>query len=147
MAGLWLSEVTTLDRLAYMEYLLRNDMSASNITNSITGIRSMFIVLGYNTKVFQDHRIPLFVKAIKITRPLQPSINLVLDFNMLEKIIFLCSKLQFSVVFRTLYSFCFFSFLRLSNVLPHLASTFDASRHLCRADLIFYHSKAVVILK
>ena len=66
---------------------------------SINGIRSMFIVHSYSTKVFQDHRIPVFADDVKMNRPLQLSINLVLDINMLEKIIFLCSKLQLPVVF------------------------------------------------
>ena len=41
----------------------------------------------------------------------------------------------------------FFSFLRLSNILPHSVSTFDNSRQLCRGDVIFGQSKAVIVVK
>ena len=147
MAGLSLPQVATLDVLAYMEYLHRNGMSPSNITNYITGIRAFHILYGLNTDQFRDQRIPLFVKALQINRPLKPTIVLALDVNLLEQILGACQQLQFPLVFKSLYLFCFFSFLRLSNILPHSASAFDNSRQLCRGDIIFGQSKAVIIVK
>ena len=37
-------------------------------------------------------------------------------------------------MFKALYLFSYFSFLRLSNILPHTINSFDASRHLCIVD-------------
>ena len=41
----------------------------------------------------------------------------------------------------------FFSFLRLSNVLPHSIAKFDHTRQLARADVIFGTSGAVLLIK
>ena len=119
----------------------------SNITNHIAGIRAMFVVYGLNPTIFTDSRIPLFLKAVRINRPLQPRITLTLDAALLSKILQVCYHFNYTPVFQALYSFCFFSFLRLSNILPHSVATFDPSRHLCRADVIFGHSKAVIVIK
>ena len=40
-----------------------------------------------------------------------------------------------------------YSFLRLSNILPHSVSSFDSSRHLCVGDIIFADHYVVVIIK
>ena len=90
---------------------------------------------------------PLFLKAVKINRPLKSLLSLTLDVELLENILQICQTLQHPLVFQALYTFCFFTFLRLSNILPHTMASFDASRQLCRSDVVFGHSKAVVIIK
>ena len=59
-----LPQVSTLDVLAFMEYLLKSDMSAANITNHLTAIRSMLIIYNCEASAFTDHRIPLFIKSV-----------------------------------------------------------------------------------
>ena len=147
VVDLSLPQATTMDILAYMEHLLQSGMSVSNITNHMTGIKAMFLAYGLNPSVLVDNRIALFLKSVRINRPLQPHILLMLDVPLLEKIIQACYYFQHPPVFQALYSFCFFSFLRLSNILPHSVATFDSSRHHCRADVIFGDSKALVVIK
>ena len=60
-----LPRISSLDVLAFMEYLAQSGMSPDNITNHITGIRSMSIIYGFNTAPFRDQRIPLFVNPSK----------------------------------------------------------------------------------
>ena len=67
-----LTQVSTLDVLAFMEYLLEFGMSAANITNHLTAIRSMLIIYNCDASAFRDQRIPLFIKSVKINRPVQP---------------------------------------------------------------------------
>ena len=55
--------------------------------------------------------------------------------------------MQHPVLFQSLYLLCFFSFLRLSNILPHSVKNFDISRQLCRGDLIFSQNSVVIIIK
>ena len=56
---------------------------------------------------------------------------------MLQQIVDISQTLDYALVFKTLYLFTFFSFLRLSNILPHSAYQFDPTRHLTRGDIIF----------
>ena len=109
LAGLWMPQVSTLEVLAFVEYLFQAGISPSNITNYITAIRSMLILNGCNTAPFQDQRIPLFVKAIKINRPLDPVFHLTLDHVLLQKIVTAFDQFLHSILFKALYTFAFFS--------------------------------------
>ena len=60
-----LPQVSSLDVLAFMEYLLQSGMSAANTTNDLTAIRSMLIIYNCDFSAFRDHRIPLFIKSVK----------------------------------------------------------------------------------
>ena len=71
-----------MDVLAFMEYLAQSGMSPDNITNHITGIRSMSIVYGIDTTPFRDQRIPLFIKSLKINRPLAPVVKILIDHTL-----------------------------------------------------------------
>ena len=130
--------VTSMDILAFMEYLAQSGMSPDHITNHITAVRSMCIVYGVNTLPFRDRRIPLFLKSLKLNHSFAARIPFIIDENLLLQIVTASTYLQFPHIFKPLYLLAFFSFLRLSNILPHTANTFDKTRHLCVADVIFF---------
>ena len=119
----------------------------SNITNHLTAIRSCCIIYNIDTTPFRDNRLPLFIKSIKINRSLQPSFKLIIDESILDSICKVCSHLPFPVVFKALYLLAYFSFLRLSSILPHSLATFDRTRHLCVADIIWSSQGAVIVVK
>ena len=147
VVDLSLPEISPLDVLAFMEYLAQSGMSPDNITNHITAIRSISIMYGIDTTPFRDQRIPLFVKSLKINRPLAPLLKLVIDHTLLLQIITVSAHLQFSLVYRALYLLAFFSFLRISNILPHTVKGFDKFRHLCVRDVVFASHRAVIVVK
>ena len=136
-----------MDVLAFMEYLLESGMSAANITNHLAAIRSMLIIYNCDVSAFRDHRIPLFIKSVKINRPLKPAFKTVIDENILLSMVLACDQFSHPIIFKALYLFTYFSFPRLSNILPHTVAIFDASRHLCTGDLIFSEQAIVVVLK
>ena len=89
-------------------------MSPSNITNYVNGIRALHILYGLNK------RIPLFIKALQINRPLKPTIVLSLDVELLEQIVDVCLQFQFPLVFKSLF-FCFLDYLIFCPILPMLS--------------------------
>ena len=137
VAGLSWLQLSTPVLLAFMEYLHVSGMSASNIANYITAIRSLMILYVVNTDCLRDQRIPFFIKAIKINRPIQAHLPPTLDQVSLLKIVTVAEALPFSTVYVPLYLLAFFSFLRIFNILPHSPLQFDPSRNLCKGDLIF----------
>ena len=146
-AGLPSYQVNVTLLLSFLEYLHENNISVAQLQNYLSAIRAMHITHGLDTAPFKDERLPLFLKAIRIHRPLNPRVLAHLDIPLLEKIIHLCDHMQFSQVFKPLYLLMFFSFLRMSNVLPHAVSQFDFTRHLARADIIFGATGAVLLIK
>ena len=87
-----LPKVSTLDVLVFMEYLLESGMSAANITNHLTTIRSMPIIYNCEASAFRDHRIPLFIKSVKIDRPLKPAFKTIIDENILLSMVLECDN-------------------------------------------------------
>ena len=147
VAGISISQVNTIVLLAFMEFLTLNKLSQSNISNHMAGIRAMFILYGLDTASFKDERINLFIKALKINQPFQPRFTKVISIQLLSQIVESCRDLRDPILFKALYLFMFYSFLRLSNVLPHSIKAFDPSRHLTRGDLIFSETGCTVIIK
>ena len=147
VVDLSLPAISSLDVLAFMEYLAQSGMSPDNITNHITAIRSMSIIYGLDTTPFRDQRVPLFVKSLKINRPLAPVVKIVIDHTLLLQIVTVSAHLQFPLVYKSLYLLALFSFLKISNILPHAVKKFDKSRHLCVGDLVFASQRDVIIVK
>ena len=114
-----LFKVNTIILLSYMEYLHQKGLSHANIPNHMAGIRAFFIIYGLQTSFFKDERIPLFIKALRMNAPLTLKPTKTISIQMLHQILQVCDTLQTSVVFKALYLFTSFSFLRLSNILPH----------------------------
>ena len=147
VAGLPPCQVNTYILLAFMEFLVRNHHSKSSITNYLVATRAFHIIHGLNTQAFRDQRIQLFLKSLTITAPLTPANRASLDIQILERTVIECQSHPHPIVFKPLYLLCFFSFLRLSNILPHSIRTFDYTRQLARGDFIPSQAGAVVLLK
>ena len=147
--GLSLPQVDTLGILAFMEYLLQAGMTSANITKHLTAIGSCCIIYNIDTAPFRDNRLPLFIKAIKINNPLHPSwkLKLVINENMLYSIFAVCPSLPFPEVFKALYLFAYFSFLRLSGILPHSLALSTEPDIYAREISFFSQQNSVVVVK
>ena len=145
-AGLSSFQVTPLVLLAYLQYLANANMSEANISNNMAALWAFHIIHGLPTDPFRDQRIPLFLQSIKLGRPFSPKITSVVTLDTLQKIISISKTLDHPLTFVALYTFSFFSFLRLSNA-PHTTKQFDITRHMARGDIIFTQVGATVIIK
>ena len=89
----------------------------------------------------------MFVKSVGINRPLVVKTKSIFTEKILLDIIAATETLKFSEIFLSIYLLSFFSFLRLSNMVPHAKNGFDPSRHLARGDIIFSDNEANVLVK
>ena len=142
-----LLQVNTIVLLSFMEFCYQSGLSYANISNHLSAIRAMFIVHGLNTQPFRDHRLPLYIKSLKLNTVFTPKMLKIVSIDTLQHIVEMCTQMQFPLVFKALYLFRVFSFMRLSNVLPHSSSQFDETRHLTRGDVIFGQQMCTVIVK
>ena len=145
VAGLLPSQVNVHTLLAFMEYLCQNQFNPSNISNYLAGIRAYCVI--YNTPTIpRDEKIQMFIRSLKINRPLVIKNTSILTHDMLISILEVTAKLEAPQVFTSLYLLAFFSFLRLFNMVPHSFKNFDGSRHLARGDIIFSHDKIAIFI-
>ena len=59
----------------------------------------------------RDQRIPLFIKAITINRPLQPSLPLIIDDHILLDMLQIIKNLEHAIIYQALYLLCFFFYV------------------------------------
>ena len=145
--GLLSSQVTHVTLLVFMEFLLQNDITPSNIANYMAGLRASFVLYDMNTAPFQNHQLQCFHRAAKLQIQSFPKTKLNLDEFLLTRIITACDTLHFPFIFKPLYLLAFFSFLRISNILPHAITSFDPTRQLAVGDVIFSQNAAAIIIK
>ena len=119
-AGLSVYQVTVVTLLAFIESLVEQDFSVANIVNHMAGIRSYFIIYGLNTSPFRNERLNLFQRSLKYTQKFTPKTTRIIDTDLLLCILSVSETLQLPLIYRALYLLYFFSFLRLSNMLPHV---------------------------
>ena len=133
--------------LMFMQFLSENGLTAANIANYMAGIRAQFIIYNLDTTPFRHEQIQLFSKALKLDRPLQPKSTNIISTDLLQQILMTTQAFQFPIQFTALYSLAFFSFLRISNILPHSIKAFDPTRQLACGDIILTDQGANVIVK
>ena len=146
-AGLPIFQVNHFYLLAFMEYLYQNKFSPANIHNYLAGIRAQLIVHNLDTSPFQHQQIQYFHKTIKINRPFQPKTHTYIDIDLLTSLVSLCDAFQDVLVYKSLLLVAYFSFPRLSNLLPHKVGSFDPTRQLTRGDILFPSEGATLLIK
>ena len=108
VAGLLPSQVNTHTLLAFMEYLYQNHHTPSNISNYLAGIRAYCVIYNINTILFRDEKIQMFIRSLKINRPLMIKNTSILTQDMLISILEVTAKLEAPQVFTSLYLLAFF---------------------------------------
>ena len=130
-------QVTSEVIMAFMEFLVGNGASYSAVVNHISAVKAMLGLHGLPLAMFDSPRIKLFIKSVQMNRPITVSIPSIIDIPLLQKIVQICDTMYMGQVFKAVYLLAFYSFLRLSNIVPHSILQFDPSRHLARGDVLF----------
>ena len=146
-ASVNISEISTHIILAFLEFLNFNKVSHSGMANYLSAVKTRLSNFGFNTGCFHDSRIKVYTKAIMRNAPFKPSIQTIIDVNMLHKLTKHCDNMYMGIIFKAAILTSFFSFLRISNLVPHSISTFDHMKQLARADVIFAPPGAHIIIK
>ena len=133
--------------LSFLEFLLHNNISHSSIVNYVSAIKSSFLTFGVNLPCFQDHRLKMYNKSLLRSKPLNPHLKTIIDIPLLTKIALHCNSIHMGYVFKAAFLLSFFSFLRISNLVPHTISSYDSLKQLARGDIIFAPPGAHVIIK
>ena len=133
--------------LAFLEFLAFNKVSSASITNYISAIKTVLGNHGVNCMAFLDPRIKVFTRALMRSRPLNPNIKTVIDIAMLTPIVKHCERMYLGMTYKASFLLSFFSFLRISNLVPHSMNSFDPLKQLARGDIIFALPGAHIVVK
>ena len=132
--------------LAFLEFLAFNNFTSSSIANHMSAIKTKCAMWGLGTKIFKDPRIKYFTRATTLSAPLKVSLKAVIDIPLLSHIVSQCDRTYMGQVFKAAYLLSFFSFLRISNLVPHSITSFDPTKQLARADVFFAPPGAHILI-
>ena len=130
-----------------MQFLFNSKLSVHMIANYLSAVKANFILYGLNDAMFQNQKIKLYMKSLKINRPLKPVQHNIMSIEVLQRVATLCSRMSMGLVYRAVILVAYFGFLRLSNMAPHSVSSFDPTRHLTPQDVTFTRNFLKINLK
>ena len=133
--------------LSFLECLVSNNSTYSMLCNYVSAIKASYVLYDLPHDLLDHPRVKLFLKSVRINRPLTLVSHNLIDLDMLSKISLACDDLECPQVFRAAFLTGFFGFLRLSNLAPHSLTMFDPSRHLTGQDLFFSKKWVKILLK
>ena len=81
--ALYLSGYNPLTLLAFMELLVQQGLSMSNIVNHMASIKAYFIIHGLDASSIGDNRLHLVQRSLKYTRKFAPKTNFIIDTDLL----------------------------------------------------------------
>ena len=120
-----LCQLTPVVLLSFLEFLTENGISHSAIANYISAVKASLSMYGISTLPFYDERIKYFQKSLALHKPFTATIKKIIDILLLKDIVAVCDTMWMGQVFKSLYLTVFFSFLRISNLVPHTVATFS----------------------
>ena len=139
--------VSPLAILTFLEFLTFNKTSYSSLLNYLSAVKSTLSSLAADISAFNDPRIKLYNKAIMRHRPLHPSIKPIIDISLLKAITDEADRMYMGPIFKAAILLSFFTFLRISNLVPHAISAYDPLKQLSRGDIIFAPPGIHMIIK
>ena len=132
-----LHQLSTIFILSFLEFLLENGTSPSGVSNYISAVKSSLAMYGVSTLPFLDQRIIYFQKSLARQRQFSIKIKKIIDIPLLQKITSLCDTTWMGQIYKATYLVALFSFLRISNLVPHSISAFSPLEQLTRGDIFF----------
>ena len=118
--------------LCFLECLNYNGVKHSQMANYLSAIKTQFLLCGLDVASFSDARLKFYQKAVQRQAPLSIKLNKLIDISLLNDIVEQCNYMYMGQVFKALYLLSFYSFLRLSNLVPHAIAKFSPLKHLAR---------------
>ena len=140
-------QVTVFNLLCFLECLNYNRVKPSLMANYLSAIKANFNIFGLDVAVFQDMRIKYYQKAVQLSSPMNIKLKKIIDVSLLLQIVQQCNYTYMGQIFKPVYLLAFYSFLRMSNLVPHSMAAFSPLRQLAQGDIIFKPGKIVVLVK
>ena len=138
----------SVDVLCLFCQFLSRSMTPESVRNYLSGVKLLHIILGENVSHFQSYEVKITLKGIQRlvkhvpsrAPPITPDLMLAMartcNFTSDNDIVILCA-----------FSFTFFLFARVSNIVPLTVRAFNPQTHLCRGDIVLTKSGLLVTFR
>ena len=133
--------------ITFLEFLHKNNKSPAMIQNYVSAVKSQSAMYGLPVTLFSDQKVAYFIKSLHRQAPLRFTLKPIMNIETLSAFVKQCDKTPLGKVFKAMYLVAYFSFLRLSNLVPHSIAAFSYKKHLTQDDIFFKTDSAVCLVK
>ena len=113
----------------------------------MSAIKASFAVYNLNTDLFQDPRLKYYMKSLVLHKPFKVTLKKIVDIPTLSLIVQSCDSTYMGQIFKAFYLLAFFSFLRISNLVPHSRNSYSPLQQVDQGDMIFAPSGLHILVK
>lgn len=132
----------------YAEFLANKLKSPKSVRNYLGAILLYHNYLGLQATNLSHFRYHLMLRALPLTMRHVPAQKLPITPAILDDICNVCDQLgTLGNILKVAFTFCYFGFLRQSNIAPPTRTLFDPSRHTTRGDVCQQPPGLVISLK
>ena len=85
--------------------------------------------------------------SLALNQKFASTIKKVIDIELLHKIVQICDSMWMGQVYKAVYLTAFFSFLKVSNLVPHAEKSFSPAEQLAKDDVITSSDAVFLIIK
>ena len=93
--------------MAYLQYLVENNVSVNMMVNNVSALKASFIIYHLDHIMFQNPQIAYFKKALKINRPLKVVQRNIMTLDHLRSLAKLCDTIHCGQVFKVAFLLAF----------------------------------------
>ena len=147
--GIPMQEPTLDDLSAYVEWLIEDGLAPSTIKNYLSAVKNLFLLWNITDviHIFDSYRWSLTLKAIAYANRNVTDKRTAVTLPHLLRLVRLCdSDMEFWPL-KIALIFGYLGYVRVSNLAPYTASTFDVTRHTTRGDVWPSEDGVILALK
>ena len=111
-----------IEPVVFLECFHYNRVKHLQMANYLSAIKTTFLLYGLDVACFADARLKYYQKSIQIHAPLSVKLKKVIDISLLKSIVEQCDYTYMGQFFKCIYLLSFYSFSRMSNLVPHLSN-------------------------
>ena len=89
--------------LAYLEYLVRNNVSVNIVANHVSAIKPKFIMYDLDYAILDHPKVRYFIRSLKINRPLTVVKRNILSLQVLKSLVHECNYIFAGQVFKAIF--------------------------------------------
>jgi hypothetical protein len=131
-----------------LEYLAQHLQSSRSVRNYLAAVGYLHRQLGLDCAALTSHPVLMMLRAIDNTLRAAVNPKSPVSISLLVKLVQLCNTMgTWGLVLKCAILFCFFGFLRQSNVAPRSPLLFDHTRDTLRSDVVYTSHGLLIRLK
>ena len=131
----------------FLDCLHYNRVKQLQMANYLSAIKTTFLIHVLDVACFAEARLKYYQGAVQLHAHLSVKLKKVIDIPLIKSIIEQCDYTYMGQIFKCVFLWSFYSFLRMSNLVPHSMPKFSTLKHLARGDVIFKANNVVLLLK